>query len=768
MEREISFSYDENKVIVSSQIIEKVKYLTKKKVVSTTLYEELTNEMNIKQFYKIIKYIMDIHICLPNKDNPIKYDIGLIYNLFDHLEQLRLRYHGKPGQMDEEQLNDLVDTVYKIKLEERNYNLMFDLIDAKNDCLASMKYFVSVEDISLFNSEYDKAIQTKDIHKMENMLKLGQQAILKQWDNYFDKIDLMNEDNFAFIGHSVRSCEFTGKFCSRYVSTSLFNQDLTDTYQEGYGFILAPKHIVGAYNHDMYACNDEQDPELLFTYSIISKIEHPQRLIDECLKLKRQNIENNNQKKVYSEILLDGFEPIGIFCFTDGSKNLNHNYREAKKLQERFPELKFYSFDVMKRKKGFELANMKRSLVNNLQKRCGYSCDSIDVNSLSRYDYFFEEFDKLKQTKNFDEAQIESIFHKNQKLLNSFYKEPSNVFDGRYNQNEIKYILGKNYAYNIDSILSGKARARNLNNLKQLYPYKDKLIDLYDGLSEFVDLISKVRVTDDMMIAINSSENINFYTIAKIIISHRMNSIDSQEEQSKQILGDYQCQYMDLYKELKEREKTQEQYDYYDSIYMHRFFAEKIKEDYKALVDDIKNHEDILAKLQTELTEITYGIASLENQMNYDKKNKGNVKRKTTIKRFNLFELFKHSIFYKLTKNKKANELVLKKNELETKKRFVEQDLDFVQSCHSKLYDQLDILNAKMNEYFKCDSVDEIDVALAKAEEFHQQYDNDNLGILRDLKIRLKELSDMILEHEDKLGRLLEEKEKIGISRKSS
>lgn len=72
-------------------------------------------------------------------------------------------------------------------------------------------------------------------------------------------------------------------------------------------------------------------------------------------------------KKYISEVIIEGFEPIGIFCFTDGSKMFDSNYRNAKELEKNFPHLKVYTFDVMKRKKSFELEEMKLNLINNLK-----------------------------------------------------------------------------------------------------------------------------------------------------------------------------------------------------------------------------------------------------------------------------------------------------------------------------------------------------------------------------------------------------------------
>lgn len=756
MNKEIQFLDEEHKVIVSSEILEKIKYLAKHGVISC-LYKEISNEINIDQFYKIMSNIMKSHIYLINKDNPIKYDTSLIYSLSQHLEQLRIQYNGQVRKMNEANFNDLINTVYNVKLEEKNFNLMFDLLNAKNDCLTNMKYFVSPNDISKFNEEYDNAIYIRDIKKMKDMLDLVQQAILKEWDNYFGKIDSMTDDNFAFIGHSVRSYEFNKNFYSRYVSTSLFTQDLTDTYMCGYGFILAPKNIVGASSHDMYVNNDAEDSELLIRSSIIKPIDHPKKIIDECLNLKKQNIESGNPKRVYSEVVIDGFEPVGIFCFTDGSKSLNLNYQSAKKLQEKFPNLMIYSFDIMKRKKGTELDEIKLSLINRLRKEFNPLCTEFDATSLSMYDYFFEEYEKLKQRNNFDEEEIKIIFNKNIKLLDSFYKEPNNLFDGRYTQNEIKYILGKNYEYNIDSILSGKASTYKLNNLKKLYPYKDRVNSLYDGLSEFVDLVYRVTVTDEVIPDINNTKLLNFYTIVNIITSKKLDSLNSKEIQSRQELNNYQQQYDLLNKEIEERENLEKKHEYYNSIYMNRFFSKKIKEDYVELINDIGYNEHKLKDLQSKLKEITESIEELENLIDEDKINKNN----SNTKKFSLLELFKHSIFYKLKRKKEKNALILKKNSLETKRDIIELDLNYTQSEQQNLHNQVSIIKTNLNNYFKCNSIEEIDIAISKAEEFIKQYDNSNLHILLNLKIKLEELNNTILNQQNNLEELLNEKEMI-------
>ncbi len=107
------------------------------------------------------------------------------------------------SSVDTNTLNVLLELIYRINIEKNNFYLMCDLINAKNDCVANMKYFVDDAVILQFSMEYDKAIQTKDTKRMHEMLDSIQQAILKEWEKYFEDIDSMTDDHFAFIGHKI-------------------------------------------------------------------------------------------------------------------------------------------------------------------------------------------------------------------------------------------------------------------------------------------------------------------------------------------------------------------------------------------------------------------------------------------------------------------------------------------------------------------------------------------------------------------------------------
>lgn len=442
--------FEERKALVSPEFLSKMKYLTRGVSIYSSDSKEIGQEMKLGLFYDMIESIAESCYSsiefLPNSNNEINYDTSNIEQLVEKFKMLFPNvedYHQvgyKVREIDESKLGEILELSYNLHEEYKQYHLLRDLINARTDCIENMKYFVDENTISQWNVEYEKAIKEKDTKRMQSMLENVQSAILKEWKKYIGNMQEMNDDNFAFIGHSTNSTKFEKDFMSRYISTSLFTQDVNDTYRSGFGFIFAPKNIVGAKGQDMYVNNYVEDQDMLLHYSAIKKIDHPRRLIDVCKKQKQENLDSGVNKSVYSEVVIDGFEPIGIFCFTDGSKSLNWNEKDAKKLQESFPNLKIYTFDVMKRKKGADLIQMKLKLINNLHRRKIPDGFDIKEDMLTRYDYFFEEFEKLKQSGNYDETMITSLYDTNAKMLSIFDTDPDKLFTGQFTEEQVRYI----------------------------------------------------------------------------------------------------------------------------------------------------------------------------------------------------------------------------------------------------------------------------------------------------------------------------------------
>lgn len=781
-------------VMLSSDAVYKMKYLLKDKFCYSmpTVSNELKGGVFFDLFEEIVRkndYVFqDEYI-----NNKINYNFDLINSLKEKYnklseelivvegEELFLHVGYGEGFTDKlaEYLAEYLDVMYNLKIEIRNYWLTCGLIEAKEDALLDMKYFADADTISQFDEEFEKAIREGNIEKMRDMLKDVQQNILKEWDKYLVDLDLMSDDKFAFLGHSTRAHRFEGGFHSRYVSTSLFTQDLNFTFgNQNCGFILSPKKIVGADSRDMYVNNRAENVEnLLPGNSIVARIFSPQRIIDECLKLKQKNQNDGNTKGVYSEIVIDGFEPIGLFCFTDGSKNLDLNYQHVHKMQESFPDLKIYSFDIMKRKKGTELKEMKLKLLESLW---GNSIEG--KNAIADYDYFFEKFEKLKQDSNYNEDDIEAIFKRNSEFLSSSLSEDL-LFGGEYNDEEIKYILGKNPMYNIESILGGSTTKYALNSLKKLFPYKDRLNHFYDGLGEFVDLVSRFGVTDEIVSKINESNSKNFYIISKILA-------DELRKPRKEQLNKFQLQYSDLSGEIQRRTKIEEQYDYYYSIQENSWAAESIKKDYSDVISEINNNKEkedrfqlILIEIISQLNEVNEKINMLESS-NYDGEDEhidyeeqlGIIETELSLlskhyflnwkkireKKRNLREIKskdeKGRLEFDVLMGSKKEELILEREKLISRKKGIESDLDDVQLDKVNLSQQLETLKAKIKDYFKCDSIEEISSIVLEAKEFMDNYDGHNKDELARLKEELEELNVRISEQKNELDSISEER----------
>lgn len=794
--------FEERKAVVSPEFLSKMKYLTRGVSFYSSDSKEIGQEMKLGLFYDMIESIAESCYSsiefLPDSNNEINYDTSCIENLVARFKTLfpNVEYYHQVGYkvraIDESKLGDILEISYNLHEENKKYYLLRDLINAKIDCIENMKYFVDENTISHWNDEYEKAIQAKDTKKMIDMLENVQNAILSEWEKYIGNIHEMNDDNFAFIGHSTNSTKFEKDFMSKYVSTSLLTQDVNDTYRSGYGFIFAPKNIIGANSQDMYVNNYAEDDDMLLCYSAIKKIDHPKRLVEECKKLKQENLENGVNESVYNEVVLDRFEPIGIFCFTDGSKSLNWNEIYARKLQENFPHLKVYSFDVMKRKKGADLTQMKLKLINNLHRRKFPDGFYIREDMLTRYDYFFEEFERLKQSGNYDETMITTLYDINAKMLSIFDTNPEDLFKGEYSNEQIKYILLKNVKYNIEHIFSGNSKAFTLNDLKKLIPYKEKISSMFEGISEFLDLIDKVEITDEMMEEINKGENINFYTISKCLATKLMESINERELHTRTNINNFQTQYNQLVLEAQERERIEQQHEFFYSIDLNGFYSPMIKDDYIRITQDLVEaiQEE---RINQELEEVSIRLEELEkrkeivnnsqyenvlehkeiqNAINEIKNNIDVLSKHPLINRKKLKEERKKLHIFETKDRERQHEFETSKIDknssieqeeiiLSSKKESLNLDLEYIQSRRKRYEEDLEYIKIKIKEMFKCESIEEIDKAVAMAEQFMQKYDSSNLFYLNEIKNKLDKLNSLIYGQQQKYEQIQEEKKTI-------
>lgn len=779
--RIIKERFDE-KILISSKTLEKIKFLIDEYRIEIDKYkkdisidniifqDESYIKMDSTDFWPIFAQILEkgmFHVELKEKgmkncEFPERYTI-LLCSLIEKFDKLypaekRKSIGDLVEEIDDKSTYEFLDLIYQIEMEIKN----IDLFNLKENCLENMRYFSDDITISRFSNEYDNAFQNRDINKMNSMLDYVCQQDLKEWDKYIGDLDLMTDEKFSFIGHSTMSLfeNNNHNHYHNYVSSSLFNQDLNEGYSSRHGLILPPKNIVAARSRDLYIDNGaKNEKELETSVKIIKKIDHPQKIIDEEMQLLEENLAQNTYAHIYSEIVIKGFEPIGIFCFTDGSKNFNVDYKQAQELQKTFPHLKIYNFDVMKRKKGRYLDVMKVNLINSLYYNTRYS-DEIPLcyrnqnyismnDDLSKYDYFFEEFEKIKQKENYTEDEIAAIFKENYRLLNS-YIEPDYLFSN-YEEKWVKFILEKNEFYGIEDILNGKSDTYKFSQFSELYPYKDRLSSMYDGIDEFLTLLTKISPDDEMVSEINESNPTNFYDISKMLSKY---------------LSDSLKKYNEIKNEIQERENIEKQYEYYNSIYLRESYVQRVKKEYKELIsniDIIEQKEKLLltelSKIMNDLNEIDNKIKLLDNSKYVE--NSENISCEKLIEeiKLNIAKLSKHPFINRkkikkeksrleLTedeyKKEKIRDLNFEKNDLQQKKKNVESDLSYVQNNKNFLQRQFKKLKSEIQEHFKCESIDEIDLIIYNKEKFMNQYNCNNNFCLEKLKIQLENISHIL------------------------
>lgn len=808
MQENIRINEENEKVYLSEEMLSKIKnlikgynYLRKEEIDALS-----TDGINYYDFRSIIDSIarnfnINSDVMLRNDGN-----FQLDADLFNEVQNLCRQYlQLNPTKEDRELLrifrnkNDmsgleqLIDLVTKIKQTEDKMYLLRDLINAKDDYIKDIQYFMNEEDINKFNQEYSRAIEEKNTDKMKQMLSQVQQLILKEWENYIGNIDTMSDENFCFLGHSTSSTKYDGDFNSRYVSCSLFNQNVNDTYRSGFGFMMMPTNIVGANSSDMYVNNYSYDEEYLLNYSSIPKIHHPQRLIDECMKQKQENREQNMQKNVYSEVVIDGFSPIGIFCFTNGAKGLDWEYKRAMELQKSFPNLKVKTFDLMKVKKGPELANMQLDLINSLRNQLTKNNYRIEMKDLPRYEMFLQKFDGLKKLDNYSEEDIEKLYKYNLELLSIFDKEPDKLFDGNLKEEEIKYILGKNIKYNIDFILAGDITLYSLEKLQSLNGHKDKLNKYYDGLSEFVDLLNKVKIDDNLVEEMKKETNLNFYKMSKCILNNLSNNLDERQNVAKTKLEDYKKRYQDLTKEQKVRKETEEKHEMYFNIEINQVWYNILQNEFddlekRMMKDDLEENELVSKKEQIE-KKINDLISNnnMESLQNYQSSSEYNdIQNKINALKEQQNKLKKHPIlnFRKigkingeissLEKNSKQNSEMFENNKrshianrefeiemLKSELQSIEYKLSYNREKKDGNQKELSNLNKKIFEYFKCNSLKEATSKIQEAKEFMRSYDYSNRIILHEIEMELQKIEQQILGQENELQAIQEERKAV-------
>ena len=766
-----------DKIILSEEIINKLKILYRNSTLflDSSMYKKIEeNLLSQKELYELLNIIRDSLIS-NNKIKLIDFDEELIKkynNLFSEFEKIKEDILSN--------IDNFINLAYLVFDSRKKIYLLRELINVKEDILIDMKYYKNEEEINKFSNEYDIAIKNKDIDRMKKLLDLKNTEILKEWEKLDKNIEDMNDNDFCFIGHSTSSINITNKFKGNFISCSLYNQDINDTYRNLFGFIFKPKNIIAAKSKDMFVNNYALDSEDIIKYTSVNIINHPNRILDECIKLKEDNLKNNNLRKVFSEIVLDKFEPIGIFCFTNGSLEYDYNYREVFNLQKSFPSLKIKIFDTMKLKKDKLLDNEKINILNSIESTKNVLHDSYNEKSLLRYEKFFNEFNKLKQKNNYTKKDIEKIYELNKKLLNNTKLEE--LFS-KYSLEDIKYILGRGYEYNIDYILNGDISINNLSNLKKLLPYKNELDKYYPGLEKVVSILPKVSINEEVINEIKKEQKIDLDKIYKILYKYLLINLEDKNNKINSEL----IELYSKYNELKVKDQNQKIYKEYQNIYLNEVWFKYIKEEYDLLKKEEKENINKEKKLLFNKTEINKRINIMETRISFLESSKYEESDEAKLVLNNIDKLNNDKLVFKKhpilnrkkiknidntinkleIRNKKEEEKYYNKNKDELMKLYFElevlkstlndikYDLDELLFNKNEINRQFDNINNKLNELYKCSEIDKIEYLIEEAKKY---VSNNKIEYDYNIEIKIEEIKQQIISLENNISEIKEEK----------
>lgn len=419
------------------------------------------------------------------------------------------------------------------------FNIKFyklqDFIMAKRELDKDLRYFCSEETMFQMDREFQEQFNNLNMKGLKAVLDRGYDLIREHWKSYItDLQDFKNGGSYNLLCHSTDSTEFNGPFYTRYVSCSLLCEQLTDTYNSGFGFIMPSTNIVLANSSDMYIKNEaESEEELVTRSSTIKKLSSPERLKEEALKQKEEYLSSGIDDKVYTEIVVDGFHPIGIFCMDDGSKTLNDNYRNALKLKENFPELEIVLLDVMFQKKGSELDGVRRKLTNRIAEATGILKPGTIFNNIYNkytsykdFDLFWKKYLELIKQEDYSEKDIIGLFKENLDLISPNLNLNGYLFDGTYSEEQLRQILYYNPQIRLIDIMEGKASVSLLDNIYSvLFPYTDnsKIESIVPGISTFLKLYPKAMLDENSKEELgkcDSLESLIQYLSGRVMVSN--------------------------------------------------------------------------------------------------------------------------------------------------------------------------------------------------------------------------------------------------------
>ena len=406
---------------------------------------------------------------------------------------------------------------YKKSIDDLNFNYYFNI--QKEEMFDSLQYVLSKEDLNIYKRKFDKLLNNENFNiseakelfnKLNNIIIQGFKKNITDIKNY------KPGEPFKFICHTTDAYEWRDEPNVNFVSTSMLTDKIRATFRSNYGFLFDPKDIIASASYDIGTVNTAITEEKSL-YQTISKFYSVGKLENDY----KINLENGDTNP-YNEIVINGFNPIGLFCYTFGLKEIESNYRNIKNIQKSFPNLDLVEIDATLYCEKEKLDNCKQRMLIMIKEYI--SKERISENTtfdLERYNLFFDTLNKLKQTNNYTVEDVINGYNNNNFLI-SIAMYSDKLFASNLSKDQIKYALLYGYNYNVYNILSGNFNDFHIYCFQNsLLRYKDNklLLELFPGIDLFLDILSNIDLTEKNVEIIKNKKYSNFIDLSKSLIS---------------------------------------------------------------------------------------------------------------------------------------------------------------------------------------------------------------------------------------------------------
>lgn len=397
--------------------------------------------------------------------------------------------------------------------------------------------------------ELEKALQSEktDIGVIQECVNKYNEYALQIWNEYLTNVEEGKENDFKYLIHNCSKGEIKEDFRTKALSSSLITNKTMGVFgsKSKYGLILKPKHIISADYQDSYTYNKREEGQELF--NIKPPIRLPQEIEEICIK---QTIEANGEMlnydtaNIYSEIVVDDYEVVGIYYISNGEKELSPNYDRAKRMAEaRGLDLKELDISRCRQDNGLELMteeSQKEFCRTVLYKYC---CQDEKLkkeyfdggNSFVEMNYkgFYDKYVKLKENPEYTSEDILKEFKKtiidfDVKRWKMYDMYSEGFFVGKMTTEDFQYLMDSRYDFDnctsyeefekLYNSLCTSLEGRLINDklqeyIEQRFPNKELIISARGNKARLQKLfesgnISIDGICDEMQRILNEQEEV--------------------------------------------------------------------------------------------------------------------------------------------------------------------------------------------------------------------------------------------------------------------